>query len=159
MFFSFLWSPLEKVDLSHPETFAFFVAGVAPAAARLGGRIVDVLGDGTLAEFAEVSAALDWARTLHAAAAEAAEAEPEALPITFRIAIHRGTVMADGARILGDAVNLAARLQEYGTPGGTLGISRKPGLIARSAGRNPGGKSDDPGEAQHEGLVHWFVPV
>ena len=35
MFFSFLWSPLEKVDLSHPETFAFFVAGVAPAALRL----------------------------------------------------------------------------------------------------------------------------
>ena len=32
--FSFLWSPLVKVDLSHPETF-IFSAGVALAAARL----------------------------------------------------------------------------------------------------------------------------
>ena len=34
MFFSFLWSPLVKVDLSHPKTFVF-VAGAAPAAPRL----------------------------------------------------------------------------------------------------------------------------
>jgi adenylate cyclase len=116
------WSVLAAADEAEAAArwMAMFRGIVAPACERLGGRIVDVLGDGTLAEFPEVPAALDWAEALHVAAAEAAEARPDALPITFRIAIHLGTVMVEGARILGDAVNLAARLQEYGTPGGTL---------------------------------------
>lgn len=93
---------------------------VAPEAERLGGRIVDVQGDGTLAEFLEPAAALEWARRLHAAAEDEAELAGDVAPITFRIAIHLGPVLVDGARILGNAVNLVARLQEFGTPGGTL---------------------------------------
>jgi adenylate cyclase len=49
-----------------------------------------------------------------------AQTAGDAPPIAFRVALHFGPVMADGARILGKAVNLAARLQEFGTPGGTL---------------------------------------
>jgi adenylate cyclase len=91
---------------------------VAPAAEAQGGRIVDMQGDGTLAEFPDVAAALAWAKRLHAAAETAGDVHEA--PITFRIAIHAGSVIAAGEQILGDAVNTAARLQEYATPGGTL---------------------------------------
>jgi adenylate cyclase len=97
---------------------AMFREVVAPAAEALGGRIVDVQGDGTLAEFSDVAAALEWARRLHAAAEGAADAHEA--PITFRVAIHAGSVIVAGERIMGDVVNTAARLQEYATPGGTL---------------------------------------
>ncbi len=91
---------------------------VAPDAAALGGRIVDLQGDGTLAEFPDVAAALDWARRLHAAAETSGDAHEA--PITFRVAIHAGSVIVAGERLMGDAVHTAARLQEYATPGGTL---------------------------------------
>ncbi|MEI6158478.1 MAG: hypothetical protein WCP77_01480 [Roseococcus sp.] len=97
---------------------ALFREVVAPAATTLGGRIVDLQGDGTLAEFPDVPAALAWARRLHAAAEASADAHEA--PITFRVAIHAGSVIVAGERIMGDAVNTAARLQEYATPGGTL---------------------------------------
>jgi adenylate cyclase len=84
---------------------------------------VDVAGDGAFAEFPDVEAALAWARALHdAAEAEGREGQGGAddPPIAFRVAVHAGSVMADGERLFGDAVNLAARLQEYGTPGGVI---------------------------------------
>lgn len=91
---------------------------VAPAAERRGGRIVDVQGDGTLAEFPDVGAALQWAATLHGLRQD--EGAAQDLPIVFRVAVHAGSVIVDGNRIFGDTVNTTARLQEYGTPGGTL---------------------------------------
>jgi adenylate cyclase len=116
------WSTLTTADETAAVSrwMALFQSAVDPAAERLGGRIVDVQGDGTLAEFPHMEAALDWARTLHAAAESEAQAAGEMPPIAFRIALHLGPVIDDGARVLGDAVNLAARLQEFGTPGGTL---------------------------------------
>ncbi len=106
---------------THERWLALFRRHVSPSAARFGGRIVgDLRGDGVLAEFAEPAAALAWAGALHAAAAAAVEAEPDHQPITFRVAIHRGSVLAGAEGLFGDAVNLASRLQEYGTPGGTL---------------------------------------
>lgn len=109
----------DEVDATS-RWLAMFHDVVAPTAERLGGRIVDVQGDGTLAEFTGVEAALAWARALHDAS-EAAEHETSRNPpIVFRIAIHVGSVIVEGDRILGDAVNMAARLQEYCTPGGIL---------------------------------------
>ncbi|WP_043836219.1 adenylate/guanylate cyclase domain-containing protein [Muricoccus aerilatus] len=97
---------------------AIFHEVVTPAAERLGGRIIDVQGDGTLAEFGNVGAALEWARTLHSLRQSPGDGAD--LPIVFRIAIHTGSVIVEGERIFGDVVNMAARLQEYCTPGGTL---------------------------------------
>jgi adenylate cyclase len=93
---------------------------VAPEAARRGGRVVDLYGDGVMAEFPEATAALGWARALHAASAAAEVEEPNQPSIAFRIAVHLGTVLDNGDRLFGDAVNLAARLQEYGAPGGIV---------------------------------------
>ncbi|MCB1333224.1 MAG: adenylate/guanylate cyclase domain-containing protein, partial [Roseivivax sp.] len=45
-------------------------------------------------------------------------------PLRFRIGIHLGDVIVDGTDLLGDGVNLAARLQSMAEPGGVL-ISRQ----------------------------------
>lgn len=93
---------------------------VAPAATRFGGAVVDRAGDGVLARFPDMTSALAWSKALHAASAAAVEADPERAPITFRVALHLGEVLEGPEGIFGDAVNLAARLQEYGSPGGTV---------------------------------------
>lgn len=127
------WSVVTGADevLAVARWTAMLRDTVAPAAARGGGRIVDVQGDGTLAEFPDAGAALDWALALHTASAATEAATPDQPPIAFRIAIHVGTVMVEGDRIFGDAVNVAARLQDYGTPGGTV-------LSAEAAAALPG---------------------
>src|SRR5436305_11035314 len=39
-------------------------------------------------------------------------------PMRFRIGVHVGDVMVDGANLLGDGVNIAARLEALAEPGG-----------------------------------------
>jgi adenylate cyclase len=112
---------------------AMFHGRVKPEAGRRGGRIVDVQGDGVLAEFPDVPAALAWAEALHAASEALLQAEPDEPPIAFRVAIHLGHVMVDGPLILGDAVNLAARLQEYGQAGGTILTESAASALPREA--------------------------
>jgi len=130
------WSVLAAADEAGAAErwIALFRAEVAPAAAARGGRIVDVQGDGTLAEFPDVTAALGWARHLHAAADAAGRDAPDEPPIAFRIAIHLGSILVDGKRILGDAVNLAARLQEFAEPGGTV-LSAEAAMLLGGADR------------------------
>jgi class 3 adenylate cyclase len=92
------------------------------------GRIVERLGDGLLLEFPGAVEAVGWALELQtrqrdaaaAAAAAAAQAPPEHGPLHLRIAIHVGELVAEGERILGDGVNIAARLQEHAEPGGVV---------------------------------------
>jgi adenylate cyclase len=105
---------------THERWMALFERSVRPEATRLGGCIMDLRGDGVLAEFPDASAALTWARALHAASAAEANAESIRSPIVLRIAIHVGSVLSSEHGLFGDAVNLAARLQEYGTPGGIV---------------------------------------
>ena len=112
---------------------SLFRGVVVPAAERLGGRIVDVQGDGTLAEFPDACSALRWAMTLHALREN--EGAAQDVPIVFRVAIHAGSVIAHGDRIFGDTVNTAARLQEYGTPGGTLLSGEAAGLLPEARRR------------------------
>ncbi len=46
------------------------------------------------------------------------ESAPESQRLEFRIGINLGDVMVDGADILGDGVNVAARLESIAEPGG-----------------------------------------
>lgn len=79
-----------------------------------GGRIANTAGDGIIAEFPSVVEAV--------AAAVAIQrnlvAGKDLLP--FRLGLHLGDVIVDGADLLGDGVNLAARLQDMATQGGIL---------------------------------------
>ena len=82
------------------------------------GRIANTAGDSVLAEFPSVVDAVQCAVQVQEALAEANEGVPEDRRMSFRIGVHVGDVMVRGADILGDGVNVAARLQALADPGG-----------------------------------------
>jgi adenylate cyclase len=81
------------------------------------GRIVKTTGDGMLVEFASAVDAVRCAVAVQRRAA-AAIAEPPDRWIQYRVGINVGDVIADGDDILGDSVNIAARLEGIAEPGG-----------------------------------------
>jgi adenylate cyclase len=89
-----------------------------PQVAAFGGRIVKLIGDGALAEFASVVSAVQCALAIQAATAEAELQAPEARRIRYRIGVNLGDVIVEGDDIYGDGVNVAARIQALAEPGG-----------------------------------------
>ena len=84
------------------------------------GRIVKLMGDGAIAEFGSVVDAVTCAVAIQKGAAERqAETQPERR-IVFRIGINLGDVVVEGEDLLGDGVNVAARLEQLCEPGGVL---------------------------------------
>jgi len=86
--------------------------------AEHGGRIFAMAGDSVVAEFASpvqaVRAAVAVQRALHRRNADL----PQARRMEFRIGVNLGDVVAQGEDLLGDGVNVAARLQEIADAGG-----------------------------------------
>jgi TolB-like protein/class 3 adenylate cyclase/Flp pilus assembly protein TadD len=82
------------------------------------GRIVKTTGDGLLVEFASVVDALRCAAEMQTALAEGNAALPRERRIEFRIGIHQGDIVVEHGDILGDGVNIAARLEGLAEPGG-----------------------------------------
>lgn len=82
------------------------------------GRIFGTAGDSVIAEFSSavqaVRAAVAIQRSLDRHNADL----PQDRRMEFRIGINVGDVMADGANLLGDGVNVAARLEGVAEPGG-----------------------------------------
>ncbi|MCZ6742075.1 MAG: adenylate/guanylate cyclase domain-containing protein, partial [Alphaproteobacteria bacterium] len=89
-----------------------------PTIAAHQGRIVKLMGDGVLVEFASVVEAVRAGVEIQRTTAERNTDAPEDQRIVFRIGINQGDVIIDGDDIYGDGVNVAARLQERATPGG-----------------------------------------
>jgi TolB-like protein len=93
-------------------------AVVLPVLGEFGGRIIDTAGDGILAEFASVVNAVKCAVAIQSNMAERnAAIEPECR-MQYRIGINIGDVIYDEARIYGDGINVAARLEGIAEPGG-----------------------------------------
>ena len=91
---------------------------IDPAIAAHSGRIVKVMGDGALVEFAS---AVDAVTCAVAIQRQLREREADGLdtdPIRFRIGINVGDVIIEGDDILGDGVNIAARIEGLADPGG-----------------------------------------
>ena len=88
-----------------------------------GGRIVKIMGDGLLLEFSSVVAAVDCAVAIQKMMLERNAATPIAKRVVYRIGINLGDVLIDGDDILGDGVNIAARLESICEPG-SISISR-----------------------------------
>ena len=88
-----------------------------PKIAEHHGRIVKTTGDGLLVEFASAIDAVRCALAVQRRMAASAAAPPEQ-QIQLRIGINVGDVLADGDDILGDSVNIAARLEAIAEPGG-----------------------------------------
>src|SRR5277367_3025371 len=94
-----------------------------PIVAGLGGRIVKTMGDGLLLEFPSVIAAVECAVAIQKLMIERNADTPEAKRVVYRIGINLGDVLIDGDDILGDGVDIAARLESICEPGG-ISISR-----------------------------------
>ena len=88
------------------------------------GRIVKTTGDGLLVEFTSVVDATECAVAIQRAMLECEAAVPEEQRIRYRIGINLGDIIIDGDDILGDGVNVAARLEGLAEPGGIC-IPRK----------------------------------
>jgi adenylate cyclase len=93
-------------------------AVVLPMVGQFGGRIIDTAGDGILAEFASVVSAVECALALQKTMAERNSAVEQARRMQFRIGVNVGDVIYDEARIYGNGVNVAARLEGIAKPGG-----------------------------------------
>src|SRR5271166_3827665 len=91
-----------------------------PIVADLGGRIVKTTGDGLLLEFPSVVAAVECAIAIQKLMAERNAGTPESKRIVYRIGVNLGDVLIEGDDILGDGVNIAARLEGLCEPGGVL---------------------------------------
>ena len=95
----------------------------APIVEGLGGRLVKTMGDGLLLEFPSVVAAVECAVAIQNLMVGRNVDTREARRIVYRIGVHLGDVLIDGDDILGEGVNIAARLESICEPGG-VSISR-----------------------------------
>jgi adenylate cyclase len=85
--------------------------------AEHGGRIANTAGDSVLAEFPSAVDAVQCAVGVQAALAQANQGIPDNRRVQFRIGVHVGDVMIRGGDLLGDSVNVAARLESLAEPG------------------------------------------
>jgi len=82
------------------------------------GRVVKVMGDGVLVEFASAVNAVACAVELQKQMASANDGLPEERRIVLRIGINLGDLVVEGGDLYGDGVNIAARLQAMAEPSG-----------------------------------------
>ena len=86
--------------------------------AKHAGRIVKTTGDGVLLEFPSVVDAVECAVAVQAVMAERNDGVPQDRRMLYRIGINLGDILIEGEDILGDGVNVAARLEGIAEPGG-----------------------------------------
>jgi class 3 adenylate cyclase len=85
--------------------------------AKHGGRIVKTTGDGVLLEFPSVVDAVECALAVQAVMDRRNEGVPQDRRMLYRIGINLGDILIEGEDILGDGVNVAARLEGIAEPG------------------------------------------
>src|SRR6201987_2371504 len=86
--------------------------------AKHGGGLVKSTEDGVLLEFSSVVDAVECAVAVQEVMAERNEGVPADRQMLFRIGINLGDILIEGDDILGDGVNVAARLEGIAEPGG-----------------------------------------
>jgi len=91
-----------------------------PVVKAHGGRIVKVMGDGVLVEFASAVNAVQGAIELQKQMVAANEGVDEERRVELRIGINLGDVIGEGSDIYGEGVNIAARLEPLAEPGGIV---------------------------------------
>ena len=91
---------------------------IDPIIASQNGRVFKRTGDGALVEFRSVVEAVRCAISVQNAMAERNVGTPEDQRIVFRIGIHLGDVVEESdGDLMGDGVNIAARLEGIAPPG------------------------------------------
>ncbi len=89
-----------------------------PAVAAHNGRIVKLIGDGTIVEFGSVVDAVNCALSVQRSGGSLPGQSAPQPTIVLRIGINLGDVIIEGDDIYGDGVNIAARLEPLAEPGG-----------------------------------------
>jgi adenylate cyclase len=90
---------------------------IEPLIAECRGRIIRLMGDGALCEFRSVVEAVQCALLIQRGMVEGEAEIPADRKIRFRIGINIGDVVHEDGDIFGDAVNIAARLEQLAQPG------------------------------------------
>jgi len=83
-----------------------------------GGRIISTAGDSVLAEFASVVEAVRCAVEIQEALKTRNDTLPDESRMQFRVGVNLGDVVVKDNDLLGDGVNVAARLETLAEPGG-----------------------------------------
>jgi adenylate cyclase len=91
---------------------------IDPTIAGHGGRIANTAGDSILMEFPSVVDATRCCIDIQRGLAERNASIPEEKRIMFRIGINLGDIVEQDGDLLGDGVNVAARLEGLAEPGG-----------------------------------------
>jgi TolB-like protein/class 3 adenylate cyclase/rhodanese-related sulfurtransferase/Flp pilus assembly protein TadD len=91
---------------------------IEPKTVEYHGRVVKLMGDGTLMEFGSVVDAIQFAVDVQRAMVLRNTDVPENQRIIYRIGINIGDIIVEGDDIYGDGVNIAARLEGLAEPGG-----------------------------------------
>jgi len=116
-----------------------------PAVAAHSGRVVKLIGDGTIVEFGSVVDAVNCAIAVQRANGTPAERADKAAgqpAIVLRIGINLGDVIIEDRDIYGDGVNIAARLEPLAEPGGICVSS----IVNESVGNRIDVRFEDSGE-------------
>ncbi len=125
---------------------------IDPKIAEHGGRLFKTTGDGMLVEFASVVAAVACATDIQKALGERDSGLGEDRAIRLRIGVNLGDVIIEGDDVLGDGVNVAARLEGIAQPGGIV-VS---GTVRENIGNRLDLAFEDMGE---HGLKNIALPV
>ena len=108
-------SMMEQAEEQTADRLAQCHAVVAEKVASFDGRIFNTAGDASLAEFGSPINALRCADEIRSALAGALEWDGQ--PIMMRFGLHLADVMVRGDDLVGDGVNIAARIQQDAEPG------------------------------------------
>lgn len=95
---------------------------------KAGGSLVNFVGDNFMAVFDEVTQAVGAAIAISSAIEHLNEETPEREKVRFRMGIDKGPVTVADGDYLGEALNIAARIQALARPGG-LSVS---GVVFRA---------------------------
>jgi adenylate cyclase len=96
---------------------------IEPNIAKHSGRLFKIMGDGFLVEFASAVQAATCAIAIQKEVEDAAFGLDDNKKMRLRIGIHVGDVMVEGDDLMGDGVNIAARLESIAAVGG-ISVSR-----------------------------------
>jgi adenylate cyclase len=93
-------------------------AVILPLIAKHGGSIINIAGDGVVAQFPSAVRAVECAVAIQKIMAERNFDVPADRRMLMRIGVNLGDIIHDGTRTYGDGINVAARLEPLAEPGG-----------------------------------------
>src|SRR5277367_623340 len=93
-------------------------AVILPLIAKHGGSIINIAGDGVVAQFPSAVRAVECAVAMQKIMSERNFDVPTERRMLLRIGVNLGDIIHDGTRTYGDGINVAARLEPLAEPGG-----------------------------------------